>query len=330
MSKMQTPADQVPSGSDTIDNIGVVDIDNQDLDEAFPELGDGKDGEDGKKKPDGDGDGTKKDGDDKSAAKPDDKKGDKGDGDDGDKDKLPADGETPVKYQGKSAKELLAILTEKEKLGGRQSEEVGAMRKQLADLAAENERLKSGKGGDKPSAAAPGAPVDQYQTQVAQLESDLETGKITPTEYAKQLAQLGEQRTAQIVQGELEKSQRVAAEQVATNQFLEMNPDFKDMQANGVLDKIKAQFPVHDNVSAYEFAKRLQLQAENEDLKAQLLTIKKEQADAIAKGADGTKKVLQQPGVGAKVAAPQKTRRGFSETAAVDSMLGAMQRTRES
>lgn len=329
MSKMQTPADQVPAGSDTIDNIGVVDIDNQDLDEAFPALGDKEgdgDGDGEKKEGEGDGDPSKK-GDDKGDPA---KKGDdKGDGDGSDKDKVPADGDTQVKYHGKSAKELLAILNEKDKLSGRQADEVGTMRKQVAELQAENERLKSGKGA--PGAQQPGAAAapDDYQAQTAQLEADLEAGNITPTEYAKSIAKLSEVRTAQIVQAEMERTQKAASEQVATNQYLEMNPDFMDMQSSGVLDKIKAQFPVHDNVSAYEFAKRLQVQAENEDLRAQLVALKKEQADAIAQGKKGTEKVLQQPGVGAKVAAPTKGRRSFSETEAIDSMLGAMQRTRE-
>ena len=317
--KFAPESDTVPAGSQTQDNIGIVDIDNQDLDEEFAALGDGKSDKDGDKA--GDEAGDKKD------AKPSDKDGDITDADD--KDKAPAGEDVPTKYQGKSAKELLAILMDGEKFQGKQSSDVGEMRKMVEQLSAENKNLMaklSGPEGAKDNAA----PADPYAAKTAELEADLDTGKITPAEYAKSLAAMNELRTSQIVQSELQKAQAQSQEQAATSQYLEMNPDFTTLQQSGALDKIKAQFPVHDNVSAYEFAKRLEVQSENETLKGQIAALKKEQAEAIAAGKEGTKKVLQQPGTGTKVSTPQRSRRSFSEGEAVDSMLASMQRTRES
>ena len=310
MSKPFTDSDTVPSGSQTQDNIGIVDIDNQDLDEEFDALGDEKSDEPGDKSPDKASD--------KKDAKPSDKEGEIADADD--KDKTPVGDDVPPKYQGKSAKELLSILMEGEKFQGKQSSDIGELRKMVEKLSAE-----VSKGGAKDA-----EPVDPYTAKTTQLEADLDQGKITPAEYAKSLAALNEVRTSQIVQSELQKAQAATQEQAATNQYLEMNPDFMSLQESGALDKIKAQFPVHDNVSAYEFAKRLEVQAENESLKTQLMALKKEQADAIAAGKEGTKKVLQQPGTGTKVSTPQRSRRSLSENDAVDSMLASMQRTRES
>ena len=312
--------DSVPAGSEPIDNNGVFNFEDEDLDEIFPALGDEKSGDDKSKASDKD---EKKE--DKSAPA-----NDKDTGSNSDKDKVPATEDVPAKYQGKSAKELLSILVENENFNGKQTKDVGDLRSKVEELTSENKRLAAEASKAKPAADGSSPEADPYQAKLSQLEGDLEDGKITPSEYAKSLAVMNEARTSQIVQSELARSQEQSALQAAENQYLEMNPDFKDLQASGALDKIKAQFPVHDNVSAFEFVKRLQVQSENEELKGQLLTLKKEQADAIAAGKDATKKVLQQPGVGVKAEAKPRNRRSFSENEAVDSMLGAMQRTRES
>ena len=236
----------------------------------------------------------------------------------------PAD--VPKKYQGKSAAELIEALKQKEVFRGRQTSEIGELRDAVKTMAEQNRLLM-----EKLSAGAPAQQQgDPYNTAVAKLEADVEEGRITPTEFTKLIAELNQVKTEQIVQSALQQSQKATAQQTVEQQYLDTNPDFSDLKAQGIMDRIIQQNPIHDNVSAYEFYKRLEAQAEVESLRTEIASLKKAQASSIAAGKEGTRKVLSQPGVTPPAQKTQnQNRKSLNEGAATQSMLDAMRRLRE-
>lgn len=243
--------------------------------------------------------------------------------DDGEK----ADGkDVPKKYQGKTAAELISTLKAQEKFQGKQTSEIGELRDAVKTMAEQNRLLM-----EKLSAETPAQQDgDPYNSAVAKLETDVEEGRITPTEFTKLIAELNQTKTEQIVQSALQQSQKATAQQSVEQQYLDTNPDFSDLKAQGIMDRIIQQNPIHDNVSAYEFYKRLEAQAEAESLKAEVASLKKAQAASISAGKEGTRKVLSQPGVAPPAQKTQnQNRKSLNEGAATQSMLDAMRRLRE-
>ena len=234
--------------------------------------------------------------------------------------------DVPKKYQGKTAAELISTLKAQEKFQGKQTSEIGELRDAVKTMAEQNRLLM-----EKLSAGAPAQQQgDPYNTAVAKLEADVEEGRITPTEFTKLIAELNQAKTEQIVQSALQQSQKATAQQTIEQQYLDTNPDFSDLKAQGIMDRIIQQNPIHDNVSAYEFYKRLEAQAEVESLRTEIASLKKAQASSIAAGKEGTRKVLSQPGVTPPAQKTQnQNRKSLNEGAATESMLNAMRRLRE-
>ena len=88
------------------------------------------------------------------------------------------------------------------------------------------------------------------------------------------------------------------------NKFLESNPDFTDLQAQGVFQAMKGKNPLHDDFSAYHAHKAESAMAKVEELTKALEEAKK--VANLAGGDHGTSKVLTKPGADLRAAQTNK------------------------
>jgi hypothetical protein len=79
-----------------------------------------------------------------------------------------------------------------------------------------------------------------------------------------------------------------------TNKFLQENPDFTELQSQGVFQAFKTQNPLHDDFSAYQAYKRDQAMQQLEEATAALEEAKK--VANLAGGDENTAKVFTKPG----------------------------------
>jgi len=174
---------------------------------------------------------------------------------------------------------------------GEQGTELGDARKQISTLTSALDTTQP----------APTETVDTVDSQIAEVNSQVENGDLSYTEGMAKIAAIAtDQATANAIEGvkQFQNQQQVEA---SKNDFLSNNPDFKQLQTSGVLDEVKSSLPgLHDDFSAYHAFKAHETATNAE---AQIVAAKAEGFEAgkaemanIASGDDNTQKVLQNPG----------------------------------
>ena len=200
----------------------------------------------------------------------------------------------PRMYAGrfKSPEELEAGYNELQKMTGKQSEELGSLRKSTATLAEQIEQMnaKSNKSPDQ------GAPPDSPEMIIEGLATRYEAGDIGFKEAITKAmemtaTQAGQQSEAQLTKLREEMTgmfQNTLAErdaQAEVDKFKKQYPDYDEIVESDALDQIKADNPLLDDVAAY-FAYKANVAAESAQ----------EEAERVRKGSEVTNTVLKKPG----------------------------------
>ncbi len=159
-----------------------------------------------------------------------------------------------------------------------------------------------------------------YQAELTEVISGINEGELDIGEGMSKLATLLEQKNATETEARISQALQQREAEAQTTQFLQDEPEFRNLVSSGVLDAIKAERPgLHDNVSAY-YAYKAQ-QAEKEAYERG-----KAEAAKLAQGAEQTKQVLQKPGQTARQTNPRQGPLKGQEL--TNNLLGALQRAR--
>lgn len=193
---------------------------------------------------------------------------------------------------------------------GRQTTEVGQLRQAYAQVKSEIPKLV-----EQAKAAAP--PTD-YQGQLAEINEKFEAGAITVSqalaETARITAEVATQKAEQTSQGIISKALAERDNNDVKKAFLSKHADFPTIVESGVLEPIKADNPLMNNVSAYFAYKATQ---EYERGKAEMA--------ALQKGTAAAASVLGKPGADvSKQNKPKPT----TDSEIESSMLAALEAAR--
>lgn len=162
-------------------------------------------------------------------------------------------------------------------------------------------------------------PPKNYDEAKAQIEEKVESGELSVTEGMTMIGELVREQTADELEQKFDEYDRKRSADEMYSKFINDNPDFLQMDESGALDDVIAQNPMHDKFSAYLLLKGQQ-EAQSAFEKG------KEEALKLAKGAEGTRSILQNPGTAAREA--PKPKKGMSESEKINGMLAALSSVR--
>lgn len=191
-----------------------------------------------------------------------------------------------------------------EKTLGSQKSELGALRNQVAQLSKPVE--------DKP--------VDtNFASARSVVEKQIEDGELSLSDGLSKLSTLTQQETEATMEQKFATYDENRSASDAQADFIAANPGFEGLRASGALEEEMRTNPMHDEVSAYYAVKgRADTEAAFEQ--------GKDEALKLAKGADGTKTVLNGNGQAARDFVQPK--KGMNHTQKIDGMLGALSKAR--
>jgi hypothetical protein len=232
----------------------------------------------------------------------------------------------------KSREEAEKGISELKGLTDRQGNELGELRKQVQELSA-SAGGKGGKdtdgGGPEPKVSAASEKLDATLQQFAEVDlmddgaeknlSDLMKNAITLTAAVTKEQVLAE------TEGQVKGLLAQKDEQAIQDKFFEENPDFKEMQSQGILRAVKEKNTMHDDFSAFFAAKADSLAAQVQELTAQLEEAQK--TLAYAEGDSGTREVFTKPGTSPRGAQKNRTlTRAERKQSALEAVRRAMAR----
>ena len=186
----------------------------------------------------------------------------------------------------KSVDDLAKSYQELESLTGRQSSEVGDLRRQMQEIQQQVAARQQEAGPEEPD----------FDAQLKEIERQVEEGEISLSRALGMSAEVTAKRTAAEAQKAFLEYDRQRQTQSQHEKFLQEHPDFLTAQQNGLLQQYKQQNPFHDDFSAYWHWKADQeAQAKLEAEKSGYQRGKQEVTE-LAKGSEAARKTLAKPG----------------------------------
>ena len=206
--------------------------------------------------------------------------------------------------------DLAKGYTELETLLDKQGGEVGDLRKQVTELS---------KTAEKPAEDKAGTPDDSFADKERSILERIDKGDIELATGMAELMSLTREETKREMETKFTDHDQKREAQDLYDDFVEDNPLFQELKAAGKLAEVMKTNPMHDEFSAF-FAIKAELDATSSFEKGQ------EEALKIAKGADGTRRVLNDPGNQNREAPTPK--KGMSQGEQAGGMMAAMQAAR--
>jgi len=204
---------------------------------------------------------------------------------------------------------------------GRQAQEIGDLRDQLRTL---SDQVNSQKRGTQTQEEEPTA-----EAKIKELASAFEKGTMPFEQVLLGAFQLGSDASRQAAAQEYDTRQQNDRFSQSRDSYLQQNPDFMDMLNSGALDEIRNGAPgVHNDVSAYERAKRTSTENELAALKAEHERVKGELVAAQKAGANQQRKVINTQG--ATTRTPNKSGARLSESQGEQMLVDKLREYRES
>jgi len=204
---------------------------------------------------------------------------------------------------------------------GKTANEVGELRKQNQTLAQQMEELKKTASAREEKARDLPPPTD-YEKMLRDVAKKYDEGEIT---YEQSLLETNK-LTREWTKAEAEQEKAALLEQarsevlgilsqkdteVAVNQWHDKNPDFRALQESGELERLKAEDPVLDDLSAYY---KMQAAKAREEGKAEAMR--------LAAGSQKAGKVIADPGT--SMQQPRQSNKPMSENEIKSSMLAQL------
>lgn len=210
---------------------------------------------------------------------------------------LPVEEPQPILGKFKSTEDLASSYQQLEQAHGRQSTEIGDLRKQTELLQKALEATQ--KASSVKEVEATGAPTD-WESQIREIQNKVDQGEMSPGEGVVLAARLTREQAKAEAQQEFQQFDRQKTIQQAQSTFLDQNPDFEQARGSGALRQIMKQNPLHDEFSAYFLWKGQQdLAAAQAGKEAAVSEAYNKGRSEIAKLADGAQvadKTLSKPG----------------------------------
>ena len=220
---------------------------------------------------------------------------------------------------------------ELKKVFDRQGNELGELRKQnqelysaLLDIQKTQSKTTDSKDGKKQSANDDLSKVLEEYGSLDFLDDDAapKKGAELMKKAISLTAQMVKEDTLAEADGKMRSMLQEKDVDAVTNQFLDENPDFTDLQSQGVFQALKSRNPLHDDFSAYHAYKAEQAMAQAQELEQALAEAKK--VANLAGGDEATSKVFTKPS--SEIRARQRPKpRSVSELkqSAMDAVLKA-------
>jgi hypothetical protein len=182
----------------------------------------------------------------------------------------------------KSPDELAKAYSELEQRFGKQSGEVGELRRQQQILFGQ---LEGGKGqqGGQAKATAPAQP--DFDAQLADIQAKVDEGEISIAEALKLSSEVSANKAAILATQQMQQYQQQQQAQQVQTQWLEQNPDYTQFVGSPEHAAIMKANPLHDDFSAYYAWKA-------EQAAAQAYEKGKAEVQSLAQGAEAGRKVL--------------------------------------
>ncbi len=207
-----------------------------------------------------------------------------------------------------------------------QGDEVGQLRQTTNQLQEQNRMLQEQAANFQQQAQIATSQNPAFETQVAEIAEKVESGDLSIAEGMKAQAAVAREQATMEAQTQAsnmvnQKFKEVDEKNVA-NQFRQDNPDFDQVVTSGVLDQIKAQNPVHDNVSAYYAFKAGQAASNTETAAKEAYAKGVAEQSKLEAGKNVAANTLAQPGANAQPAKPSGP---MNSTEVESSMLSRLQ-----
>ena len=227
----------------------------------------------------------------------------------------------------KSADEVVPAYQELEKDHGRLGAEVGSLRKQNEMLF--NLASNATKGG---SVQDPGQgkqePGPDFDKMLSETTNAVESGDMSVGEGLKKVAELTTQKVAALAKQTFTELDTERNAKAVLDQFRKDNPDFQEALQSGEFTAIRAQNPMHDNLSAYYAWKTAKTQTEAEQKVKDAFERGRTETAALAAGADATKRVLGKAGSEARMTNSTTTAIPTTEAGKIQGMMDVLKSAR--
>ena len=159
------------------------------------------------------------------------------------------------------------------------------------------------------------AMTPDFQAQRTEMLEKIDSGDVSLAEGLAALDEITREATKAEMETKFTEYDQKRSAQELFDGFVQDNPLYTELDAAGKLDEVIQQNPLHDKVSAF-YELKAKIDAEEAYKKGQ------EEALRIAKGAEGTRTVLSNPGAESREApAPKK---GAPRAEVVQGMMGAL------
>lgn len=208
-----------------------------------------------------------------------------------------AAGSIPEKFAGKSAEEIAKSYTELEQKHGSAATELGALRQTVNILSEQLSKTNQAQGTTPTK-------VEQrnYDKEIADLAGKVASGDIDIAQALLQTSALTEEKTlgnAQRMMKEQSYNDKATALQ---QQFLKDNPDFLEMDKQGVFQQVWQEQPLlyGDKIGAFHAVKAAKANEELVTTKAALAEKDKIVQEQIRAGVKVADTVMNRPGQGAR------------------------------
>jgi hypothetical protein len=213
---------------------------------------------------------------------------------------LPAEGSagspSDSKLLGKfnSPEELARAYQELEGAHGRQSSEIGDLRKTNNVLLTQLEQgqKKGDKDGGQSAASAP----PDYDAQLAAITAQVEDGELAMGEAILLSSRITAEKVLAQAEENFANREKNSKIKSVQEQFMKDHPDYVQMRDAGILDQAMEQNPLHDRFSAYFALKAQEAAANAEQAAADAYNRGKTEVQKLAEGTKVAEKVLAGPG----------------------------------
>jgi K+-transporting ATPase c subunit len=249
------------------------------------------------------------------------------------KDQMPAGSEVPERTSGETneSKDTSVDEGQKKEESSKVSEDMASLQKQLdhaqsliGKKSSEIDGLK--KQLEAKSQAQQKEEPKNFDAIEEELLTKLDEGELGLKDALRQMNRIATERGVQLATEQYRAEQNQAKSQEAIDKFIQENPDFEEMKANGDLEVFKKNNPIHDDFSAFLEAKQQQTLQTMEEKIAEARKAGEEDGMRIASESSNASKVLGKKGDEVRDK-PQKLYSNRSETK--QAMADALKRSRE-
>lgn len=193
----------------------------------------------------------------------------------------------------KTPEELASMVQQSQEFIGKQSTEIGALRKQLEEM---QSMMQQG----NPQGQPPAEP--EPEEALRGVLGKFTSGEATIEDVVMQAFRAGAQQAERTVESKFSQRDQQAQTQALHKSYLEKNPDFAEKYQSGAIQQMLQENPLHNEVSAFESMKRGEAEAQMAELQKQLDAMKAEREASISAGRKAPGKVINTPGSSARVA----------------------------